>query len=181
RAGGGVRQLPRGRDVRRHPAELVLRQLEVADRTAELLPLNGIRRGRLEGRLRDPRRTAAGLEAAGGEPLHLEVEALPLALLLADQVLGGNEPALEAERERVHAAVAGRRVRLAVEDAAAGLALLELVTGKRVLRHDEERQPARPRLHVGIGAREEREHVRPAGEGAPRLGAAQIPAAVAAL
>ena len=61
---------------------------------------------RLERRLRQAAGAPAGLEAPCGEALHLEIEALALARRLADQVLRRHEVALEAERERMHAAVA---------------------------------------------------------------------------
>src|SRR5262249_61526823 len=114
-------------------------------------------------------RAAAGLETTGGEALHLEVEALPLAFLLADQVLRRHEVALEAERERVHAAVARRPVGLAVQHAAARLLHLELVAGEGILRHDEERESAGALLHVGVGAREQPQDARPSSERGPRL------------
>src|SRR5207253_3451655 len=123
-----VGQLARRGDVRRHAPELVLGQLEVADGAAELFALGGVRGRRLEGRLGHARRAAAGLEPSGGEALHLEVEALALAGLLADQILRRDEVALEAEREGVHAAIAGRGVGLAVEHAATRLALPVLET-----------------------------------------------------
>src|SRR5437773_12376008 len=92
----------------RHATELVLRQLEVADRAAELPALARVGGGRLERRLCEPRGAAAGLEPARREAPHLQIEALALPGRLADQVLGRPDVVLEADRERVHAAVAGR-------------------------------------------------------------------------
>ena len=165
----------------RHAAELVLRQLELADRTPELLALVRIRRRRLERGLRHPGRAPAGLQASGGEALHLQIEPLPFPVLLADQILGGDDPVLEAERERVHAAVARGRVGLPVQHTAARLAHLELVAREAVLRHDEEREPARTALRIGIGTREESEHVGAPGKRAPCLRAGDAPAAVRTL
>jgi hypothetical protein len=121
------------------------------------------------------RRPPARLQSPRGEALHLEVEALALAGGLADQVGGRHEVALEAEREGVHAPVSGRRIRLAMENAATRLAHLELVTRERILRHDEERESARPRFGVGVRAREQRQHVGPTRERAPGLGAVDGP------
>src|SRR6185369_2078243 len=105
----------------------------------------------------------------------------PLARGLADQVGRRDEPAVERERERVHTAVAGRAVGLAVERAAAGLLRLELVPVERLLRHDEQRQPLRAELQIGVRPREEREHVGAASERAPRLRAGDEVARLAAL
>src|SRR5205823_14165216 len=124
--------LARRGEMGRHAAELVLRQLEVTDRPAELLPLARVGRGRLERRLREPGGPPAGLEPAGCEAGHLEVKALPLPLRLADQVLRRDDVVLEAEREGVHAAVAGCGVRLSVQHAAPELAHLELVARERI-------------------------------------------------
>ena len=169
RGGGGVGDRARGGELRRHPAELVLRELVVDQRLAELLAVDDVLGGLLERGLRHAAGAAAGLQAAGGEAAHLQVEALADAVLAADDVLGGHEAALEGERERVHAAVARRRVGLAREPAAAGLLDVELVTERARLRHDEQRQPACALRHVGIGAREQREDVGASRERAPRL------------
>ena len=165
----------------RHAPQLELGQLELADREPELLPLAGIGGRRLERGLGEPGGTAPGLQPACGESLHLEVEALPLAGLLADQILARDEVALEAEREGVHAAVAGRGIGLPVQHAAVRLAHLEFVAGERVLRHDEEREAAGAGGQVGVRARQERDHVRPPRERTPRLGPRDAPATLHAL
>ncbi len=85
----------------------------------------------LERGLRETARPTARLEPTGREALHLEVEALALAAVLADEVRRRHEVALEAERVGVHAAIARRAIRLAVQHAAARLLHLELVTGER--------------------------------------------------
>src|SRR5690606_10999288 len=147
-----------------------------ADRLAELRALVGVLRRGLDRRLRDARRASAGLQAARGEAAHLQVEALALA---ADQVLRGHEVAVDLHREGVHAAVAGRAVGLARDRAAAGLTHDDLVSGERVLRHDEQRQALGALRGVGIGAGELRDHVRAPGERAPRLRTGEEPAGLA--
>src|SRR5262245_4202157 len=166
---GRVGQLARRGEMRRHAAELVLRELEFADGFPELLALAGVAGRHLERGLRETAGPAAGLEPAGREALHLEVEALALAALLADEVRRRHEVALEAEGVGVHAAIARRAIRLAVQHAAARLLHLELVAGERILRDDEQRQAACALLGIGIRAREQREHVGAAREGAPGL------------
>ena len=71
----------------------------------------------------------------------------------------------------MHAAIARRAVRLAVHHAAARLPHLELVAGEGILGDDEQRQTARTRLRVRIGAGQQRQHIGAPGERAPGLGA----------
>src|SRR6185503_2714675 len=111
------------------------------------------------------------LQATRSEAGHLQIEPLPLARRLADQVRRRHEPAIECERERMHAPVARRAVRLAVQGPAARLLRLELVTAERLLRHDEEGESLGAELHIGIGAREKREDVGASREGTPGFGA----------
>src|SRR5262249_58094518 len=167
--------------MRRHAAELVLRELDLADRLAELLALAGVPGRHLERCLRETAGPAAGLEPAGREPLHLEVETLALAALLADEIRRRHEVALEAEGVGVHAPIARRAIGLAVQHAAARLPHLELVARERILRDDDQRQTTRALRGIGIRAREQCEHVGAARERAPGLGAVDEPAGGAAL
>ena len=136
---------------------------------AELGAIDDVLRGLLERGLGQAAGAAARLEAARGEARHLQVEAAPDLRVSAHEVLRRDEVVLEVERERVHAAVARRGVGLADDAPAAGLLHLELVPVEGVLGHDEEGQPPGALRQVGVGAREQREHVGATGERAPRL------------
>src|SRR5690606_1527483 len=109
----------------------------------------------LEGGLREAGGAAAGLQAARGEAAHLQEETLPDAILAADEFRLWHPDVVEGDRERVHAAVARRRVRGALHHAALGLLVAPVVPVERGLRHDEQREPSVAALRVGIGPREE--------------------------
>ncbi len=136
---------------------------------AELLAVEHVLARLLERRLCEAAGATAGLQPSGREAAHLQVEALAESARPADEILRRHEVVLELQRERVHAAVAGRRVGLAAHLAAAGLRALEVVAAMRLLLDDEERQALRTLAHVGIGAQQQREHVGAARERAPRL------------
>src|SRR5690606_40588744 len=65
------------------------------------------------------------------------------------------EVAIERERERVHAPVAGSAVGLAGQAATSLLGRGELVAGKPRLVDDEQGEPARPTRRIRIGRSEE--------------------------
>jgi hypothetical protein len=176
RLGGRIADRAGGGHLRRHAPELVLGELELRDRGAELLAVHHVAGGLLERGLGQTGGPSAGLQPPRGEAAHLQVEATAEPLLAAHQVLGRHEPALEVEREGVHAAVARRGIRLADQAAAAGLLELEGVTEVARLGHDEEREPARARGRVRVGAQQHRQHVGPPREGAPGLRPADAPA-----
>ncbi len=113
--------------------------MKLGDRLIELLAIDDVLRGLLESRLGESAAATAGLEPAGREARHLQVEAAPLALFAADEILRWHEIALEVQRIGMHAPVAGRGVCLTDQTAAAGLLALEAVLAGRFLRHDEER------------------------------------------
>jgi hypothetical protein len=128
----------RGGDPGSHPPEVILRQLELDDGSLELRALLGVLGRLLERGLRDAARASTGLQAAGGEAGHLQVEAAAFSVRAADQVRFRNEIVFEAQRERVHAAVAGGSVGLALHLSATGLRHGKRVPPIGFLRNDEE-------------------------------------------
>jgi hypothetical protein len=135
----------------------------------------------LERRVRDAARATTRLQATRREAGHLQIEAAADPALATDEIGARHEVVLEVERERVHAAIARRRVGLADEAAAARLHHLERVTVEAVLGGDEQRESLRARARVRVGAREHREHVGAPRERAPRLRAVDHPVAAAAI
>ena len=79
----------------------------------------------------------------------------------------------------MHPSIAGRRVGGAGDHTAFGLFEGPLVPVEGRLGDDEEREAAVTERTVGVGAREQGEHVRSAGEGAPGLRAVDAPASLA--
>src|ERR1019366_2887016 len=121
------------------------------------------------------------LDAPVLKAAHLQVEPAAEPAVAADEAVVGAEPVLEAELIGVHAAIADRVDRPALEPAgpASGAAWLVEAEAVRVahgLLDQEERQPTVPGRAILVGAREQHEHRRPGGERAPGLGAAYDPA-----
>ena len=151
-------------------------ELEFRDGLAELVPIDHVLGGFFDGCLGEPAGPAAGLKPSGGEPRHLELKALALRCVPADQVFRGNKIVLELEAERVHPSVSGGGIRFARHFPAARLDTLESVPGERVLGDDEEREPLGALAGIGVGAGEQRQDVGAPGKSAPRLGAVDDPA-----
>ena len=165
-------------DDRRHAAQLRLRQLVLGDRLAEHLALVGIGAGLVIGRLHHAHGPGRSLQPPVLEAGHLQVEALPDPVVAADEVLRGHEPVIESDLEAVHAPVAQRGDGPPLDSSAPLVGELEVVAFRLGLRHDEQAEAPVGFAPVGIGAGQQHQHVGPAGEGAPRLGARDQPAAL---
>ncbi len=107
--GCGIRQLAGGGQMAGHAAQLVLGELKVAQRGAELLAFSGIAGADLQGSLSQAGCPSAGLEAPGGKAGHLQIKASVQPGFLADQVLGRHEILVAVQHIRVHAPVAQGR------------------------------------------------------------------------
>src|SRR5207247_10875361 len=138
------------RDVRRHAPDLVLRELIISDRAPELPAVERVVARLLERRLADAGRTASGLKTPGREAAHLEVEAAAEARLTANKVLFRHEVAVDRQRERVHSAIAGRRIGRPRDRTALRLGVHEVVADVRLLRNDNERETSIPERGVGV-------------------------------
>ena len=128
--------------------------------------------------LHETDRARRGLQAAVLEAGHLVVEAATESGIAADQVLGRYEPVVERDLVGVHPAVADR-----VDGAAFHLPAAPVVERERMSLGagflDDHHREAAVRLRlVGIGARQQHQHVGATGERGPRLHAADEPAAV---
>src|SRR5574340_696747 len=107
--------------ARSHLRDLDLRERVVDEPRAEHAAVPRVRDRRLQRRAHHAERPARGLDPAADHPRHRQVEAPAQAAFAADDVGVGDEEVLEREVERVHAAVAYRRDRTAVQLAAAVL------------------------------------------------------------
>src|SRR5690606_23070188 len=119
-AGDRVAELAGGLDGDGHAGELGPGELVLGDGLAEHHPVGGVGAGVLVRGLHDAYGPGRGLQPAVLEAGHLQVEAPAEALVATDQVLGGDEPAVERDLVGVHAPVADRVDRPALHAAPAG-------------------------------------------------------------